>query len=158
MYFALFAFLSPPLSFSLGVSYRPVAKAMDPVDQRVKPVEVELSRNLQTYLQRLGLLPKTPSAASLSAPGKVRDLLVAQFALSGSPCYTSSFLPSLYYHFQHNMSILFHISTVSHIFSTTWLLKIPDKTILFHFESIFLKEFVNYFLTFMNWIRPAQPI
>ncbi|XP_070700752.1 receptor-type tyrosine-protein phosphatase N2-like [Pempheris klunzingeri] len=43
---------------------RPAAKAMDPVDQRVKPVEVELSRNLQTYLQRLGLLPKTASAAS----------------------------------------------------------------------------------------------
>ncbi|XP_026168971.1 receptor-type tyrosine-protein phosphatase N2-like [Mastacembelus armatus] len=49
---------------------RPVAEAMDPVDQTVKPVEVELSRNLQTYLQRLGLLPKTPSAASLRAPGK----------------------------------------------------------------------------------------
>uniref|UniRef100_UPI0037E96F76 receptor-type tyrosine-protein phosphatase N2-like n=1 Tax=Semicossyphus pulcher TaxID=241346 RepID=UPI0037E96F76 len=49
---------------------RPAAEAMDPVDQRVKPVEVELSRNLQTYLQRLGLLPKTSSASSLSAPGK----------------------------------------------------------------------------------------
>lgn len=44
---------------------------MDPMDQRVKPVEVELSRNLQTYLQRLGLLPKTSSASSLSPPGKV---------------------------------------------------------------------------------------
>ncbi|XP_062259698.1 receptor-type tyrosine-protein phosphatase N2-like [Platichthys flesus] len=49
---------------------RPVAEAMDPVDQRVKPVEVELSRNLQSYLQRLGLLPKTLSSASLSGPGK----------------------------------------------------------------------------------------
>ncbi|KAM7400079.1 hypothetical protein PAMA_004670 [Pampus argenteus] len=49
---------------------RPVAEAMDPVDQRVKPVEVELSRNLQTYLQRLGLLPKTPSAAGLNTPAK----------------------------------------------------------------------------------------
>uniref|UniRef100_A0A8P4KMM0 Receptor-type tyrosine-protein phosphatase N2 n=1 Tax=Dicentrarchus labrax TaxID=13489 RepID=A0A8P4KMM0_DICLA len=49
---------------------RPAAEAMDPVDQRVKPVEVELSRNLQTYLQRLGLLPKTPSASSLSPQGK----------------------------------------------------------------------------------------
>ncbi|XP_056276256.1 receptor-type tyrosine-protein phosphatase N2-like isoform X2 [Pseudoliparis swirei] len=49
---------------------RPVAEVMDPVDQRVKPVEVELSRNLQTYLQRLGLLPKTLSAASLSPQGK----------------------------------------------------------------------------------------
>lgn len=48
---------------------RPVAQAMDPGDQRVKPVEVELSRNLQIYLQRLGLLPKT-SASSLSAPSK----------------------------------------------------------------------------------------
>ncbi|CAB1454160.1 unnamed protein product [Pleuronectes platessa] len=50
---------------------RPVAEAMDPVDQRVKPVEVELSRNLQSYLQRLGLLPKTLSSASLSGPGKI---------------------------------------------------------------------------------------
>ncbi|XP_029971640.1 receptor-type tyrosine-protein phosphatase N2-like [Salarias fasciatus] len=49
---------------------RPAAEAMDPADQRVKPVEEELNRNLQTYLQRLGLLPKTPSASSLSAPGK----------------------------------------------------------------------------------------
>lgn len=44
---------------------------MDPVDQRVKPVEVELSRNLQMYLQRLGLLPKKPPAFGLSASGKV---------------------------------------------------------------------------------------
>ncbi|KAM4729115.1 receptor-type tyrosine-protein phosphatase N2-like [Anableps anableps] len=49
---------------------RPAAEAMDPEDQRVKPVEVELNRNLQTYLQRLGLLPKTSSASSLSKPGK----------------------------------------------------------------------------------------
>ncbi|KAM3866109.1 receptor-type tyrosine-protein phosphatase N2-like [Diretmus argenteus] len=49
---------------------RPVAEAMDPADQRVKPVEVELSRNLQTYLQRLGLLPKTPSAPGLNTPSK----------------------------------------------------------------------------------------
>ncbi|XP_038573213.1 receptor-type tyrosine-protein phosphatase N2-like [Micropterus salmoides] len=49
---------------------RPAAEAMDPVDQRVKPVEVELSRNLQTYLQRLGLLPKTSSASSLSTQSK----------------------------------------------------------------------------------------
>lgn len=48
---------------------RPVAQVMDPVDQRVKPVEVELSRNLQMYLQRLGLLPKT-STSSLSAASK----------------------------------------------------------------------------------------
>ncbi|XP_062413587.1 receptor-type tyrosine-protein phosphatase N2-like isoform X2 [Pungitius pungitius] len=50
---------------------RPVAVAMDPVDQRVKPVEVELSRNLQTYLQRLGLLPRT--ASSLSPQGKFQS-------------------------------------------------------------------------------------
>ncbi|KAM9349317.1 receptor-type tyrosine-protein phosphatase N2-like [Symphorus nematophorus] len=49
---------------------RTAAEAMDPVDQRVKPVEVELSRNLQTYLQRLGLLPKTPSSSGLSTPIK----------------------------------------------------------------------------------------
>ncbi|CAN9502808.1 unnamed protein product [Ophioblennius macclurei] len=51
---------------------RPPAEAMDPADQRVKPVEEELNRNLQTYLQRLGLLPKTASASSLSGtnPGK----------------------------------------------------------------------------------------
>ncbi|XP_028284078.1 receptor-type tyrosine-protein phosphatase N2-like [Parambassis ranga] len=49
---------------------RPAAEAMDPVDQRVKPVEVELSRNLQLYLQRLGLLPKTQSASGLSTTGK----------------------------------------------------------------------------------------
>ncbi|XP_028987099.1 solute carrier organic anion transporter family member 5A1b [Betta splendens] len=47
-----------------GTNSRPAA--VDPVDQRLKPVEVELSRNLQTYLQRLGLLPKTPSAAGQS--------------------------------------------------------------------------------------------
>ncbi|KAM4551303.1 receptor-type tyrosine-protein phosphatase N2-like [Odontesthes bonariensis] len=49
---------------------RPAAEAMDPEDQRVKPVEVELNRNLQTYLQRLGFLPKTSAASSLSKPGK----------------------------------------------------------------------------------------
>lgn len=44
---------------------------MDPLEQRVKPVEVELGRNLQMYLQRLGLLPKKPPAFRLSAPGQV---------------------------------------------------------------------------------------
>ncbi|KAL3988913.1 hypothetical protein ACER0C_013231 [Sarotherodon galilaeus] len=68
--------LSKELSKLRRIPYRPqqtgppVAQAMDPVDQRVKPVEVELSRNLQMYLQRLGLLPKT-STSSLSAPSKV---------------------------------------------------------------------------------------
>ncbi|XP_078790494.1 receptor-type tyrosine-protein phosphatase N2 isoform X2 [Oryzias latipes] len=52
---------------------RMVAEAMDPEDQRVKPVEVELSKNLQTYLQRLGLLPKTSSAFSLSMPSKLPE-------------------------------------------------------------------------------------
>lgn len=55
--------------------------AMDPVDQRVKPVEVELSRNLQTYLLRLGLLPKTSSASSLSPPGTVSLSLLLSAAL-----------------------------------------------------------------------------
>ncbi|KAM9790026.1 solute carrier organic anion transporter family member 5A1b [Neosynchiropus ocellatus] len=41
--------------------------AMDPVDQQVKPVEEELGRNLQMYLQRLGLLPKPPGSAVSSA-------------------------------------------------------------------------------------------
>ncbi|XP_075954132.1 receptor-type tyrosine-protein phosphatase N2-like [Anarhichas minor] len=49
---------------------RPVSEAMDPAEQRVKPVEAELSRNLQTYLQSLGLLPKTSSASSLSTQVK----------------------------------------------------------------------------------------
>ncbi|KAF7647619.1 hypothetical protein LDENG_00169020 [Lucifuga dentata] len=48
---------------------RPVAEAMDPEDQRVKPVEEELSRNLQAYLRRLGLLPKT-SSSGLSSAGQ----------------------------------------------------------------------------------------
>ncbi|XP_024120843.1 receptor-type tyrosine-protein phosphatase N2 isoform X1 [Oryzias melastigma] len=52
---------------------RTVAEAMDPEDQRVKPVEVELNKNLQTYLQHLGLLPKTSSASSLSIPSKLLE-------------------------------------------------------------------------------------
>uniref|UniRef100_A0A1A8DAQ8 Protein tyrosine phosphatase, receptor type, N polypeptide 2 n=1 Tax=Nothobranchius kadleci TaxID=1051664 RepID=A0A1A8DAQ8_NOTKA len=52
-------------------SSRPVAEAMDPEDQRVKPVEVELNRNLQMYLQRLGLLPKTSSSSGLNKPAKL---------------------------------------------------------------------------------------
>lgn len=59
------------------------AGVMDPVDQRVKPVEVELNRNLQTYLQRLGLLPKTSSASSLSPPGKVRASWMLRWPLLG---------------------------------------------------------------------------
>uniref|UniRef100_A0A3Q3BHH3 Receptor-type tyrosine-protein phosphatase N2-like n=1 Tax=Kryptolebias marmoratus TaxID=37003 RepID=A0A3Q3BHH3_KRYMA len=49
---------------------RPAAEALDPEDHKVKPVEVELNRNLQMYLQRLGLLPKT-SMSSLGKPGKL---------------------------------------------------------------------------------------
>lgn len=56
---------------------------MDPVDQRVKPVEVELSRNLQTYLQRLGLLPKTSSAGGLSTASKVSELWVSAVFSAG---------------------------------------------------------------------------
>ncbi|XP_029308859.1 receptor-type tyrosine-protein phosphatase N2-like [Cottoperca gobio] len=79
---------------------RPAAKAMDPVDQRVKPVEVELSRNLQTYLQRLGLLPKTSSASSLSTAGKsdrFQSGAPADYyrskAQKSSPASLSSFTP-----------------------------------------------------------------
>lgn len=54
-----------------------MAGAVDPVDQRVKPVEVELGRNLQLYLQRLGLLPKTSPAFGLSAAGKVEVVLTS---------------------------------------------------------------------------------
>ncbi|KAM4604706.1 receptor-type tyrosine-protein phosphatase N2-like [Polymixia lowei] len=50
-------------------SSRPGGEAMDPGDQRVKPVEVELSRNLHTYLQRLGLLPKTPAGLKTPSMG-----------------------------------------------------------------------------------------
>ncbi|KAK5889523.1 hypothetical protein CesoFtcFv8_015520 [Champsocephalus esox] len=42
---------------------RPSSEATDPADRRVKPVQLELSRNLQTYLQRLGLIPKTSSSS-----------------------------------------------------------------------------------------------
>lgn len=74
---------------------RPAAEAMDPVDQRVKPVEVELSRNLQMYLQRLGLLPKTSSASGLSAPGKSipEDFYRSKAQLSSQRSSPSSFSP-----------------------------------------------------------------
>ncbi|XP_061695931.1 receptor-type tyrosine-protein phosphatase N2-like isoform X2 [Syngnathoides biaculeatus] len=59
----------PPLSTSTdNTESRPAAKAMDPVDQRLKPMEAEFSRNLHTYLQRLGLLPKVGGAEGLSKP------------------------------------------------------------------------------------------
>ncbi|XP_029381160.1 receptor-type tyrosine-protein phosphatase N2-like isoform X2 [Echeneis naucrates] len=84
---------------------RPVAEAMDPVDQRVKPVEVELSRNLQTYLQRLGLLPKAWPAVSLSTveksdrfqPGLPADVYrsKAQTSAQKSPPSSFSSLSSL---------------------------------------------------------------
>ncbi|XP_027144788.1 receptor-type tyrosine-protein phosphatase N2 [Larimichthys crocea] len=82
---------------------RPAAEAMDPVDQRVKPVEVELNRNLQTYLQRLGLLPKTSSAPSKSdrfQPGVPADFYRSKAQTSAqrsSPSgfsSLSSFLPA----------------------------------------------------------------
>ncbi|XP_067109030.1 receptor-type tyrosine-protein phosphatase N2-like [Osmerus mordax] len=49
---------------------RPAAQAMDPGDRRNKPVEVELSRNLQMYMQRLGLLPHTSSSIGPKTPTK----------------------------------------------------------------------------------------
>lgn len=39
---------------------------LDPVDQRVRPVQEELNKNLHMYLQRLGLVPKTSTAAKMS--------------------------------------------------------------------------------------------
>ncbi|XP_037537333.1 receptor-type tyrosine-protein phosphatase N2 [Nematolebias whitei] len=75
--------LSKELSKLRRISYQPqqkgpvyntnsrlAAAALDPGDHEVKPVEVELNRNLQTYLQRLGFLPVT-SSSSLSKPGKL---------------------------------------------------------------------------------------
>ncbi|XP_056913826.1 receptor-type tyrosine-protein phosphatase N2-like isoform X2 [Takifugu flavidus] len=71
---------------------RAVGGAMDPVDQRVKPVEVELGRNLQMYLQRLGLLPKKSPAFGLSAPGKT-DLFDSRRSRTQTPSSFSA-LPS----------------------------------------------------------------
>ncbi|XP_055084246.1 receptor-type tyrosine-protein phosphatase N2-like [Periophthalmus magnuspinnatus] len=48
-------------------------QALDPVEQRVEPVEQELRRNLQMYLQRVGLLPKA-SAAAAAVSGKLSRL------------------------------------------------------------------------------------
>nr|XP_019963888.1 PREDICTED: receptor-type tyrosine-protein phosphatase N2-like [Paralichthys olivaceus] len=81
-------------------SSRPVAEAMDPVDQRVKPVEVELNRNLQSYLQRLGLIPKTLSSASLSVPGKsdrFQSGLPADLHRSKAQTSTQNSSPSSFY-------------------------------------------------------------
>lgn len=76
----------------LRLSPRLAGGVMDPVDQRVKPVEVELSRNLQTYLLRLGLLPKTSSASSLSPPGKVS----LSWLLSAALCWLRGVSSNLY--------------------------------------------------------------
>ncbi|XP_054610604.1 receptor-type tyrosine-protein phosphatase N2-like isoform X2 [Dunckerocampus dactyliophorus] len=46
------------------------AEVMDPVEQRLKPAEAELNRNLQTHLQRLGLLPRTSIAEGLNGASK----------------------------------------------------------------------------------------
>ncbi|XP_051902073.1 receptor-type tyrosine-protein phosphatase N2-like [Hippocampus zosterae] len=60
-----------PLSGTAGnTDGRP---AMDPVDRRLKPVKAELSRNLQMYLQRLGILPKAGGAESLRKSGQVQS-------------------------------------------------------------------------------------
>ncbi|KAL0966009.1 hypothetical protein UPYG_G00289490 [Umbra pygmaea] len=45
-------------------------QAMDPGDRRIKPVDVELSRNLQIYLQHLGLLPQASSLAGPKSPSR----------------------------------------------------------------------------------------
>ncbi|XP_061587941.1 LOW QUALITY PROTEIN: receptor-type tyrosine-protein phosphatase N2-like [Cololabis saira] len=72
-----------------SASSRPAAEAMDPQDQRVKPVEVELSKNLQDYLQRLGLLPKKASAAGLGAAG-TSDLFQSGTSAGSYGSYGSS--------------------------------------------------------------------
>ncbi|XP_041697904.1 receptor-type tyrosine-protein phosphatase N2-like [Coregonus clupeaformis] len=59
---------SPPV-YSSSKS-RPSTQAMDPGDQRIKPVEVELSRNLQNILQRLGLLSQALSPTGPKRPSK----------------------------------------------------------------------------------------
>lgn len=60
---------------------------MAPVAQREKPVEVELGRNLQAYLQRLGLLPNRAPAFGLSAAGKV-PLLTSFSPFNGKQFYS----------------------------------------------------------------------
>ncbi|KAK2822837.1 hypothetical protein Q5P01_022902 [Channa striata] len=103
--------LSKELSKLRRIPYRPqqnrpvhstnsrlVAEAMDPVDQRVKPVEVELSRNLQTYLQRLGLLPKSSSPAVVSKserfqPGMPPDVYRSKTPALAQKSSASSFSP-----------------------------------------------------------------
>ncbi|XP_042163775.1 receptor-type tyrosine-protein phosphatase N2 [Oncorhynchus tshawytscha] len=59
---------SPPV-YSSSKS-RPSTQAMDLGHRRIKPMEVELSRNLQNYLQRLGLLPQAASPARPKSPSK----------------------------------------------------------------------------------------
>lgn len=48
--------------------------AAEAVDQSVKPVEVELGKNLHLYLQGLGLIPPMSSAAGHKTVAKVRGL------------------------------------------------------------------------------------
>ncbi|XP_012994821.2 receptor-type tyrosine-protein phosphatase N2 isoform X2 [Esox lucius] len=52
---------SPPVYYNS--KSRLSTQAMDPGDRSIKPVDVELNRNLQNYLQRLGLLPQASSPA-----------------------------------------------------------------------------------------------
>ncbi|XP_061776744.1 receptor-type tyrosine-protein phosphatase N2-like [Nerophis ophidion] len=49
---------------------RTEAAVMNPVEHRLKPAEAELNRNLQTYLQHLGLLPKTSGTEGLIIASK----------------------------------------------------------------------------------------
>ncbi|XP_061653826.1 receptor-type tyrosine-protein phosphatase N2-like isoform X1 [Phyllopteryx taeniolatus] len=82
----------PPLSASAdNTDSRPAAKAMDPVVQGLKPVEAELSRNLHTYLQRLGLLPKVGSAEGLSKSSLVQSDLYSSMSDPTSSKASSSF-------------------------------------------------------------------
>uniref|UniRef100_A0AAZ3P5A6 Receptor-type tyrosine-protein phosphatase N2-like n=1 Tax=Oncorhynchus tshawytscha TaxID=74940 RepID=A0AAZ3P5A6_ONCTS len=60
---------SSPHVYSSSKS-RPSTQAMDPGDQKIKPVEVELSRNLQNVLQHLGLLSQASSPTGPKSPNK----------------------------------------------------------------------------------------
>ncbi|XP_033960060.1 receptor-type tyrosine-protein phosphatase N2-like [Pseudochaenichthys georgianus] len=72
---------------------RPSSEAKDPADRRVKPVQLELSRNLQTYLQRLGLIPKTSSSSLSSQTDRFQSGVAADYYHS-KPQQSSSFSSS----------------------------------------------------------------
>nr|XP_057921225.1 receptor-type tyrosine-protein phosphatase N2-like [Doryrhamphus excisus] len=61
-------------SYKTADSSRTKAEVMDPVEQRLKPAEAELNRNLETYLQRLGLRPRITEGLNAAAKsGRVQS-------------------------------------------------------------------------------------